>query len=279
MPNFTINCKGKLLDFSTPKVMGILNITPDSFFDGGKYVSHNEVLTQAEKMLADGAAIIDLGGQSSRPGANRVGEEEELKRLIPAIEAILKQFPETVISVDTYNAKVAEEAINSGAAIINDISGGEMDKRMFETVARLKVPYILTHIKGTPETMQNNPQYGNVVLDVLEYFTRKVNELKQLGVADIILDPGFGFGKKLEHNYALLQDFANFGMLGYPLLAGISRKSMVYRLLNIDASQALNGTTALNMLLLQRGANILRVHDVKEAMECVKIAGMMKMLK
>lgn len=251
--------------------MGIVNLTPDSFFDGGKYTNQTEVLKLVEKMLEEGADILDLGGQSTRPGSKRIGAEEEFQRLLPYIDSILKHFPEAILSIDTYQAEVAKHAVYQGASIINDISGGTMDAAMFETVAALKVPYILMHIQGRPETMQQNPNYDHVTLEVLDFFTAKTSQLKQLGVTDIVLDPGFGFGKNLEHNYQLLSEMKQLSMLGFPLLAGLSRKSMVCRLLDIKPEQALNGTTALHMLALERGANILRVHDVKEAKECVKI--------
>jgi dihydropteroate synthase len=271
MKNQTINCRGKLLDLSKPKLMGIVNLTPDSFFDGGKYTNQTEVLKLVEKMLEEGADMLDLGGQSTRPGSQRIGAEEEFQRLFPFIDSILKHFPDAILSVDTYQAEVAKHAVYQGASIINDISGGTMDKAMFETVAALKVPYILMHIQGRPETMQQNPSYENVTLEVLDFFTAKTHQLKQMGVSDIVLDPGFGFGKNLEHNYQLLSEMKQLSMLGYPILAGLSRKSMVCRLLDIKPEQALNGTTALHMLALERGAKILRVHDVKEAKECVKI--------
>ena len=271
MKNQTINCRGKLLDLSKPQIMGIINLTPDSFFDGGKYTNQNEVLKLVEKMLEEGADLLDLGGQSTRPGSQRINAEIELQRLLPYIESILKHFPESILSIDTYHSEVAKHAIYQGASIINDISGGTMDERMFETIAELRVPYIMMHIQGRPETMQQNPTYENITLEVLDYFTLKTNQLKKLGISDIIIDPGFGFGKNVEHNYQLLAEMHHLSILGYPILVGISRKSMICKVLEIKAMDALNGTTALHMLALQKGAKILRVHDVKEAKECVKI--------
>jgi len=271
MKNQTINCRGKLLDLSKPQIMGIINLTPDSFFDGGKYTNQNEVLKLVEKMLKEGADLLDLGGQSTRPGSQRINAEIELQRLLPYIESILKHFPDTILSIDTYHSEVAKHAIYQGASIINDISGGTMDDGMFETIARLRVPYIMMHIQGRPETMQENPTYENSTLEVLDYFTTKTNQLKKLGIFDIIIDPGFGFGKNVEHNYQLLAEMHHLSILGYPILVGISRKSMICKVLEIKAMDALNGTTALHMLALQKGAKILRVHDVKEAKECVKI--------
>jgi dihydropteroate synthase len=271
MKNQTINCRGKLLDLSKPQIMGIINLSPDSFFDGGKYTNQNEVLKLVEKMLEEGADLLDLGGQSTRPGSQRINAEIELQRLLPYIESILKHFPESILSIDTYHSEVAKHAIYQGASIINDISGGTMDERMFETIAELRVPYIMMHIQGRPETMQQNPTYENITLEVLDYFTLKTNQLKKLGISDIIIDPGFGFGKNVEHNYQLLAEMHHLSILGFPILAGISRKSMICKVLEIKAMDALNGTTALHMLALQKGAKILRVHDVKEAKECVKI--------
>ncbi|MFV0237449.1 MAG: dihydropteroate synthase [Flavobacteriales bacterium] len=267
----TVNCKGKLIDLSTPKVMGILNLTPDSFFDGGKYKTEDDFLSQAEKMLKEGATFIDLGGYSSRPGAFHVSEEEEVKRVIPAIKLLIKHFPEILISIDTFRSSVARKAIEEGASLINDISGGELDPYMFQTVSNLQVPYILMHMKGNPQNMQQNPLYENVTLEVNHYFAQKTAQLRQLGVHDIILDVGFGFGKTLEHNYELLKNHNLIGSKSFPTLVGISRKSMIYKALNIMPQEALNGTTVLNTIALQKGASILRVHDVKEAMECIQL--------
>jgi len=268
----TINCKGTLVDLSSPKVMGILNITPDSFYDGGKYKDEIAILKQVEKMLLDGATFIDVGAYSSRPGAKHISEEEELQRIIPVIDLLMKNFPEIIISVDTFRSKVALETINSGAAIINDISGGTMDAKMFETVANLQVPYILMHMLGTPQNMQKNPVYKDVVEDIISFFAEQIFKLHQLKLNDIIIDVGFGFGKTLDDNFELLKNMQKFQVLGCPLLAGLSRKSMINKVLGTKAKEALNGTTALNMLALQNGANLLRVHDVKEAMECIQIA-------
>lgn len=267
----TINCKGKLIDLKTPIVMGIVNVTPDSFYDGGKNNSVENAVNQAEKHLNEGATILDVGGYSSRPGADNVSEQEELERVIPVIKAIIQEYPESIISIDTFRSKVASKAIESGASIINDISAGDMDNNMFNTVADLNVPYIMMHMQGTPETMQNNPTYKNIIQEITNYFSEKINALRKKGVNDIIIDPGFGFGKTLEHNYKTLDNLNHFQLLGVPVLAGLSRKSMIYKLLNTNAKGALNGTIAANTIALHNGANILRVHDVKEAVECVKI--------
>jgi len=266
-----INCKGQLIDLSKPKLMGILNSTPDSFFEGSRIASVDSALVKTEKMLNDGADFIDVGGVSTRPGAKKISVDEELKRVIPVIENILKKFPETLISIDTFRAKVAKEAVESGAVIINDISAGSMDEELLETVAKLKVPYILMHMQGTPQTMQNNPVYEDVTMEVNQFLSEKISELKKLGINDIILDPGFGFGKTVEHNYELLRNLDLIGFGEFPLLVGVSRKSMITRLLNVSPGEALNGTTALNTIALQKGANILRVHDVKEAKETIQI--------
>lgn len=267
----TINCRGRLLDLSTPRVMGIINLTPDSFYADSRHKITDELLLSCEKMLTQGADILDLGGVSTRPGAETVTVDDELKRVLPAIEAIAKRFPEAILSIDTYWAYVAERAVQAGASIINDISAGQLDEAMCETVAKLNVPYILMHMQGTPATMQHNPQYENVVLDVLDYLVCEVAKLRALGVKDIILDPGFGFGKTVEHNFQLLQGMDALKVTGLPVLAGLSRKSMICRTLGVKPNEALNGTTALNMVALTKGAKILRVHDVKEAVECVKL--------
>jgi len=267
----TINCKGNLIDLSIPKVMGILNITPDSFYDGGKYKNVNDILNQAEKMLADGATFIDIGAYSSRPGAEHVSGEEELQRILPVIELLLKQFPEMLISVDTFRSVIAKETITAGAAIVNDISGGNMDTQMFETVAKLQVPYILMHMQGTPQNMQENPSYENVTTELIKFFSEKIHQLNLLKLNDVIIDVGFGFGKTTKHNFQLLKELHFFKSLQVPILAGISRKSMLYKTLDITAQEALNATTSANTIALLNGAKILRVHDVKEAMESVKI--------
>ena len=267
----TINCKGTLVDLSSPKVMGILNITPDSFFDGGKYKDEIALLNQVEKMLIEGATFIDVGAYSSRPGATHISEEEELKRIVPVIDLLINNFPEIIISVDTFRSKVAKETINYGAAMINDISGGNMDVKMFETVANLKVPYILMHMLGTPQNMQKNPVYDDVVKDIISFFAKQIFVLHQLKLNDVIIDVGFGFGKTKDHNFDILKNLSLFKSLDAPILAGISRKSMLYKTLDISAQEALNATTSANTIALLNGANILRVHDVKEAVEAVKI--------
>jgi dihydropteroate synthase len=267
----TINAGGKLIDLTTPKVMGIINLTPDSFYAESCKIAIADVLKQAEKMLADGAAFLDIGAYSSRPGAEDISIQEETDRLLPAIEAIVASFPSAVISVDTFRAGVAEAAVKAGAHIINDISGGELDADMFETVARLQVPYILMHMKGTPQTMNQLAQYDDVFGEVFDYFVKKMYRLKQLDVHDLILDPGFGFAKKAEHSYALMNRMQEFDVLQLPVLAGISRKKMIYGLLNTTAGEALNGTTVLNTIALMKGASILRVHDVKEAVEAIAV--------
>lgn len=251
--------------------MGILNITPDSFFDGGKYKTDVAILTQAEKMLNEGATFIDVGAYSSRPGATHITEDEELQRILPTLDLLLKNFPESYISIDTFRSKVAEKSIINGAAIINDISGGKMDANMFTTIAKLQVPYIMMHMQGTPQNMQKNPQYENIVTEITSFFASQIFKLKQLKVNDILIDVGFGFGKTITHNYQLLQQLSLFKNLDVPILTGVSRKSMLYKVLNIDPTNALNATTVANTIALLNGTNILRVHDVKEAIEAVKI--------
>jgi dihydropteroate synthase len=267
----TLKLKGKIVDLTHPIVMGILNITPDSFYDGGKYHSQAQILRHVEKMLSEGATIIDIGGYSSRPQAEDVAEKEERKRILFAIHTILKAFPDTLISVDTFRAAIAETAILEGACLINDISGGAIDEKMFETIARLQVPYILTHTRGTPQTMVDLTDYENIVADLFTYFHQKVAALRKLGVEDIIVDLGFGFAKTREQNFLLLKKLAIFRLLNLPLLVGISRKSMIWKTLEITPDEALNGTTALHALALANGASILRVHDVKEAMQTIKL--------
>lgn len=269
-PRTTLNCQGRLLDLSSPVVMGILNVTPDSFFDGGRYSGKDAALKQAEKMLSEGAAILDIGGASSRPGAAEVSEKEELERVVPVIAVIKSHFSEAIISVDTWRANVAKAAIEAGASVVNDISGGQFDGKMFETVAALGTPYILMHMQGTPGTMQQSPHYEDVVTEVLDFFIQKIEKLRAQGVKDIVLDPGFGFGKTVEHNYQLLKNLHVFGnVTGLPVLAGISRKSMICKVLKVNPEHALNGTTALHVVALQQGAKILRVHDVREAAEVI----------
>ena len=272
----TINCNGKLLNLENPVVMGILNLTPDSFSDGGKFNNMDSALKQTEKMLNDGATIIDIGGQSTRPNADFLDAETELSRVLPVIENLVKNFPEIIISVDTFWSDVAKATTQSGASIINDISAGQIDNKMFETVAELGVPYILMHMKGTPKTMQKNTDYKNVTEEVQLFLSEKIFELNKLGVRDIIIDLGYGFSKTLEQNYELLKNQKDFMFNKYPILTGVSRKSMIFKLLNIKPEESINGTTALNMLALQNNAKILRVHDVKEAAECIKIWEMYK---
>lgn len=267
----TINIKGKLMDFSSPKIMGILNITPDSFYDGGMFDSNKKILKQVEKMLEDGADIIDIGGCSSKPGSKKVIIDDEIKRVIPTIELIKSKFNEAIISVDTFRSEVAKKAVNSGASIVNDISAGELDPNMFNCIAELGIPYIMMHMQGSPQTMQNKPKYNNVVNDIITNLSKKIFRARELGIIDIVVDPGFGFGKTLEHNYQILNDLSFFKELDCPILVGISRKSMIYKILNNDPKNALNGTTCLNTVALSKGANILRVHDVKEAKEIIKL--------
>lgn len=272
----TINCKGTLVDLASPKVMGILNITPDSFFDGGKYKNEADILNQVEKMLFDGATFIDVGAYSSRPSAKHISEEEELQRIVPIINLLVQNFPEIIISVDTFRSKIAQETINAGAAIVNDISGGKMDENMFTTVANLQVPYILMHMLGTPQDMQKNPIYTDVTKEIISFFAEQIHKLHQLKINDIIIDVGFGFGKNNTHNFEILKNLALFKSLDAPILVGISRKSMLYKTLDISAQEALNATTSANTIALLNGVNILRVHDVKEAVEAVKIVAQIK---
>ena len=268
---FSLNCKGKLLVIDKPLVMGIINVTPDSFYEGSRQQACTSVLEQATKMMNDGADIIDVGGQSTRPGSKRISVKEELQRVLPAIETIIKNFPNTIISVDTYQSTVAQEAIKAGATIINDISAGNMDENMIPAVAKLQVPYICMHMKGTPKDMQENASYEDITKEILDFFIQKTAECKQAGINDIIIDPGFGFSKTIAHNFTLLKTLSIFKMLEKPILAGLSRKSIIYKTLNATPENALNGTTVLNTLALQNGANILRVHDVKEAKEAIKL--------
>ncbi|MCL5129544.1 MULTISPECIES: dihydropteroate synthase [unclassified Algibacter] len=267
----TINCKGTLIDLSSPKVMGILNLTPDSFYDGGQHKNEKSILKHAEKMLSEGATFIDIGAYSSRPNADHVSEKEELKRILPIVGLLLNEFPETLISIDTFRSEVAKQSIEAGAAIINDISAGMLDNNMLQTVANLHVPYIMMHMRGTPQTMQKQTNYDNLIKDILFYFSERLATTKQLGIVDVIVDPGFGFAKTLEQNFELLNKLELFNMLEKPLLVGVSRKSMIYKTLNNTAKEALNGTSVLNTVALQKNASILRVHDVKEAMETIKL--------
>ena len=267
----TINCKGTLIDLSTPKVMGIVNVTPDSFFDGGKLTNSDEIVVQVEKMLQDGATFIDLGGYSSKPGAEFVSETEELNRVVPIVKLLVEKFPDILLSIDTFRSEVAKQTVENGAAIINDISAGLLDEKMLETVAKLQVPYIMMHMKGTPKTMQSLANYDDLLKEMNFYFSERVAKARSFGLNDIIIDPGFGFAKTIEHNYELLQNLELLQFHELPILAGISRKSMIYKTLETSPEDALNGTTFLHAFCLQKGSNILRVHDVKEAVECVKL--------
>ena len=272
----TINCKGDLIDITDPKIMGVLNCTPDSFYDGGKYKNETEIINQVQKMLLDGATFIDIGAYSSRPGALQVNEEEELKRIIPIVTLVLKEFPECKISIDTFRSKVAEACIQEGAALINDISAGNLDLNMMSVVAKHQVPYIMMHMKGTPQDMQQNTNYTNLLTDILSYFSEKIATAHDKKINDLIIDPGFGFSKTIAQNYELMQKLELLKNTKKPLLVGISRKSMIYKILKTDAKNALNGTTSLNTIALLKGANILRVHDVKEASECIAIVQQLK---
>lgn len=272
----TINCKGELMDLTVPKVMGILNLTPDSFFDGGMYKDETSILKRVETMLGDGASFIDMGAYSSRPGAVHVPEEEELKRLIPILNLILKHFPQTLVSIDTFRSKVASESIDNGAAMINDIAAGSLDPEMFATVAKHQVPYIMMHMKGTPQSMQKEATYDDLIKDLRFYFSQKVRQATSQKINDIIIDPGFGFAKTTKQNYTLLNHLDLFQTFGLPILIGLSRKSMIYKVLESTPQEALNGTTALHTIALLKGANIIRAHDVKEAMECVKLVEALK---
>ena len=272
----TIDCNSKLLDLSTPAIMGILNLTDDSFYDGGQHNSIKKALLQTEKMLDDGAKIIDIGAYSSRPKAKHISLDEEWQRLEKTLQIINKEFPQAILSVDTFRSEIARRSIDNGADIINDISAGNLDPQMFDAVADLNVPYIMMHMQGTPQTMQDNPHYNCIEKEVVNYLINKVKKLQQKGLSKIIIDPGFGFGKTLEHNYQLLNNLEELHTLELPILVGISRKSMVYKILETDAKNSLNGTTAIHTLCLSKGASILRVHDVKEAVECVKLINFAK---
>lgn len=269
----TINCKGQIIDLSTPKIMGILNITPNSFYDGGKYSLENNAIAQVEKMLKEGATFIDIGAYSSKPNAEFVSEEEELNRIIPVVKTLIKEFPEALLSIDTFRSTVAQECINNGAALINDISAGSLDEKMMEVIASNNVPYIMMHLRGTPQTMQDQTNYEHIINEILTYFSDKVNKARSLGINDLIIDPGFGFAKTTDQNYEILSNLEQFKMLELPILAGVSRKSMIYKTLDTSPEEALNGTTVLNTIAITKGATIIRVHDVKEAMECVKLCG------
>ncbi|WP_346239470.1 dihydropteroate synthase [Niabella insulamsoli] len=268
---FTLNCKGRLLTIDQPIVMGILNINADSFFPGSRHQPGARLLETAEKMISDGATILDIGGQSTRPGSQWVDAATELSRVLPAIEAIHQRFPEVFVSIDTFYSEVAREAVQAGACIVNDISAGSMDDQLLNTVADLGVPYVLMHMQGTPQTMQQAPHYEDVTQEVLDFFITKVNVLRRAGIKDIVIDPGFGFGKTTAHNFTLLKNLSAFQMLNLPILLGLSRKGMIYKTLHTNADGALNGTTVLNTIGLTAGASILRVHDVKEAVEAIKL--------
>lgn len=271
MRYMTININGDLVDCKEPKVAGILNVTPDSFFDGGRYSTIDKALKQTEKLIDEGADIIDIGGQSTRPDSEFLSDETELSIVIPVIKAIKKEFPRVKLSIDTFWSKVAIESVNEGVGMINDISGGTLDNKMFETMGKLNVPYVLMHMRGTPQTMGNYTNYENLITDINYYFSKKVSELRKFGVNDILLDPGFGFSKTLQQNYDLLKNMDKFKIFNLPLYIGISRKSMIYKCLETSAEDALIGTSALNLYALQKGAHILRVHDVKEAKQMIKL--------
>ncbi|MFV0572793.1 MAG: dihydropteroate synthase [Xanthomarina gelatinilytica] len=272
----TINCKGNLIDLSTPKVMGILNLTPDSFYDGGKYKNESDILSQVYIMLKSGATFVDIGAYSSRPNATHIEEAEELKRLLPIISLIIKEFPEILISIDTFRSQVAKHGIEAGAALINDISAGKLDENMLPTIATLKVPYIMMHMRGTPQTMQQQTDYKNLMKDILFYFSERIVKAHALGIIDVIIDPGFGFAKTTEQNFELLKHLELLKTLDKAILTGLSRKSMICKTLKNAPKDALNGTTVLNTVALQKGASILRVHDVKEAMECATLLNQLK---
>ena len=271
-----LNIKGSVLDLSIPKIMGVLNVTPDSFYDGGIYSSEKKILKQVEKMVLDGADIIDVGGYSSKPGATSITIEEEEKRVIPIIKLIYKTFKESIISVDTFRSEISEKSINAGASIINDISGGDLDNNIYKIAGKYKTPYIIMHMRGNPSNMQNNPVYKNINYEIIKDLSKKIELAQSNGVGDIIIDPGFGFGKTIEHNYQILNNLKLYKILDKPILVGISRKSMIYKLLKTEPSKALNGTTVLNTIALINGANILRVHDVKEAKEVIKLCSFLK---
>jgi len=269
---YTLNCRGKLINLSTPKIMGVLNVTPDSFFDGGKYETEKEILKRTEQIVKEGASIVDIGAYSSRPGADNISSEEELKRLNNSLKIVRKNFPDAIISVDTFRSEIARTVVKDYEVdIINDITAGEADNDMFETIAELRVPYIMMHIKGTPQNMQINPKYDNLIEDIIKHLSEKLQKIKLLGISDVIIDPGFGFGKTLEHNYQLLNRLDDFKIFQLPILVGLSRKSMIYKALGTTSPDALNGTTALNTIALMKGVDILRVHDVKEANEVIQL--------
>ena len=267
----TLNCRGTLIDLSSPKIMGILNITPDSFYDGGKYQNETSILKQVEKMMKYGATFIDVGAYSSRPGAKNISESEELNRILPIVDLLLRNFPEIFLSIDTFRSNVAKQCVNSGAALINDISAGKLDNMMMPTIGKLGVPYIMMHMKGNPQTMQSQMQYQDLIKEITYYFSERIVEAQKHQIKDIIIDPGFGFSKTIEQNYELLKNLELLNLLEKSMLVGISRKSMIYKLLEKTPEEALNGTTSLNTIALLKGARILRVHDVKEAQECITL--------
>jgi len=274
--NKTLNVRGRLIDLNTPKVMGILNVTPDSFYDGNRYTSESAIVKQVEKMVNEGATFIDIGAYSSRPGADDVPQDDEVRRSVEAIRLVAKNFPDAIISIDTFRSEVARRAVQEGASLVNDISGGELDQQMFSTIAQLKVPYILMHMRGNPKTMTKQTEYSNILKDIVDYFHLKVSRLHQLGVKDIVIDPGFGFSKTGQQNFELLNHLDHFKILNKALLVGLSRKSMIWKTLQTKPEDALNGTTSLNTIALMKGASILRVHDVKEAMETIKLVSALK---
>lgn len=271
-----INCNGNLIDLTTPKVMGILNVTPNSFYDGGKHKEINSIIHQVDKMLSEGADFIDIGAYSSKPSAEFVSEDEEINRLVPIVKSLVETFPNIVLSVDTFRAHVAKAAVENGVALVNDIAAGLLDDKMLETVAELKVPYIMMHMRGNPQTMQSLTDYNDIVKEMIFYFSERIQKARSFGISDIVIDPGFGFAKTLEQNYEVLHKLELFSMLELPLLAGVSRKSMIYKVLESSPQEALNGTSVLNTIALQKGAKILRVHDVKEAVECIKLVSKLK---
>ncbi|MCL5245273.1 dihydropteroate synthase [Cellulophaga sp. 20_2_10] len=272
----TINCNGNLIDLSTPKVMGILNLTPDSFYDGGSYKDEKSILLQVDKMLKDGATFIDVGAYSSRPNATNISVEEEISRIVPIVKLLIKEFPTILLSIDTFRSAVAKACLENGAALINDISAGGLDDEMMRVIAAYKVPYIMMHMRGTPATMQQQTEYTDVTLEVMQYFAEKIAKARALGIVDIVIDPGFGFAKTTAQNFTLLQNLNLFKSIDVPILVGLSRKSMIYKTLDTTATNALNGTTSLNTIALINGAGILRVHDVKEAVECVTLTNALK---
>jgi len=272
----SINCKGELITFDQPKVMGIINITPDSFYENSRFVQLNDIYKQVNQMLTDGADFIDIGGYSSRPGADDIPLQEELDRVIPIVKNITKNFPQARISVDTFRSQVAKEALENGAALINDISAGHLDNQMMQVIKQYQIPYVMMHMKGTPQTMKSMNQYDDLITDMKYYFSERIYQANQLGINDLIIDPGFGFAKDIEQNFEILSRLSDFHDLDYPMLIGLSRKSMIYKTLNTSARKALNGTTALNMLALEKGASLLRVHDVKPAVECCQLYNRIK---